>query len=141
VIGLRETHKTTTGKAVVAVAIPLGIFLVIALIVVVTGAIKLRSTIAAGNVPQEACQALETFIDRVDGVAGLDDQSVQTEVQAAMNDFVKDLVPFNKQPRVLVLQQKALLFGMASVAQAKGDTKFSSQVDKLRAELQKTCGK
>jgi hypothetical protein len=139
VIGLRETHKTTTGKAVGAVAIPVGIILVIALVVVISGAVKLRSTFAAGNVPKEACQALETFIDRVDGVAGLDGQAVQSEVQAAMNDLIKDLVPFNKQPRVLVLQQQAMLFGMASVAQAKGEAKFGGHVDKLREELQKTC--
>ncbi len=138
-IGLRETHKTTTAKAVGAWAIPLGIFIIIGLIVAVTGAIKLRSSLAGGNVPQQACQAVETFVDRVDGAAGLDAEGVQSEVQAATKDLIKDLAPFNKQPQVLVLQQQAMLFGMASVAQAKGETKFGGSVDQLRELLQKTC--
>ena len=78
VIGLREIHKTTTGRAVGALAIPLGIVLVIILIVAGSGVAKLGSSVSDRNVPnQEACNALETYIARVEGAVGLDgDRSI-----------------------------------------------------------------
>jgi hypothetical protein len=139
VIGLRETHKTTTGKALGAVVIPVGVFLMIGLIVVVMGLAKLGSSFASGNVPQEVCDALGTYIDRVDGAAGQDAKEVEAEVKAAAKDLVTDLKPFSKQPRVILLQQQALLFGIASAQMAKGQTKFGGHIDKLREELQKNC--
>ena len=53
VIGLREIHKTTTGRAVGALAIPLGIVLVIVLIGVASGVSKLRSGFSDGNIPNQ----------------------------------------------------------------------------------------
>jgi hypothetical protein len=139
VIGLRETHKTTTGKAVGALAIPVGVFLVIALIAAAMGVAKLRSSFAGGNVPQEVCEALGAYIDRVDGAAGQDAKEVEAEVKAAAKDLVTDLKPFRKQPRIILLQQQALLFGIASAQMAKGQTKFGGHIDKLREQLQKNC--
>jgi hypothetical protein len=120
VIGLREIHKTTTGKALGALAIPVGIALVIGLIYVASGSAKLGSSVSDRNVSnQEACNALETYIARVEGAVGLDAETVESEVDGAGRDLVKDLEPFQKQPRMALLQQKALLLGNAVALQAK----------------------
>jgi hypothetical protein len=143
VIGLRETHKTTTGRALGALAIPLGIVLVVTIIAAASGVAKLSSGIsAARNVPnQEACNALETYIARVEGAVGLDAETVDSEVDGAGRDLVKDLEPFQKQPRILVLQQKALLFGNAVALQAKAGTQLGKGTDLLRDDLRKMCRK
>jgi hypothetical protein len=140
VIGLRETHKTTTGKAVGALAIPVGIALVIGLIYVASGAAKLGSSVSDKNVPnQEACNALETYIARVEGAVGLDAETVESEVDGAGRDLVKDLEPFQKQPRMALLQQKALLLGNAVALQAKAGMQLGKGLDVMRDDLRKMC--
>ena len=139
VIGLRETHKTTTGKAVAALAIPLGIVVTFIVIVGLIGTAKLASL--GWSVPKQACQALETYIARVDGAAGLDAQALESEIQDAARDLQKGLEPFNNRPRTLLLQQKAILFGMAAAQQAKVGIQFGKGLDELRDELRKTCKK
>jgi hypothetical protein len=140
VIGLRETHKTTTGKAVGALAIPVAIVLVIILIYAASGAAKLGSSVSGRNAPnQEACNALETYIARVEGAVGLDAETVESEVDGAGRDLVKDLEPFQKQPRMALLQQKALLFGNAAALQAKAGTQLGKGLDVMRDDLRKLC--
>jgi hypothetical protein len=139
VIGLREVHKTTTGKAVAAVAIPLIVGLLFAITLGLSSAAKLG--LFGGGLPKQACLAVETFIVRVDGAAGLDADPRQAEVQAAMRELVNDMKPFQDKPRILLLQQKAILFGMATIQQAKTGTQFGKGVDELREELRKTCRK
>jgi hypothetical protein len=142
VIGLREIHKTTTGKAVAAVAIPLVVSLLFAVTVGLTNAAKLG--LFGGSLPKQACLAVETYIVRVDGAAGLDADPLQAEVQTAMRELVNDMKPFKDQPRILLLQQKAVLFGMATIQQAKTGTQgtqFGKGVDELREELRKACRK
>ena len=141
VIGLREIHKTTTGRAVGALAIPVGIALVITLIVAGSGIAKLGSGISAARnaTNQEACNALETYIARVEGAVGLDAETVESEVDGAGRDLVKDLEPFQKQPHILLLQQKALLFGNAVALQAKAETQLGKGLDVMRDDLRKMC--
>jgi hypothetical protein len=140
VIGLREIHKTTTGRAVGALAIPLGIVLVIILIGAASGVAKLGSSVSDRNVPnQEACNALETYIARVEGAVGLDAETVDSEVDGAGRDLIKDLEPFKNQPRMALLQQKALLFGNATALQAKAGTQLGKGIDVMRDDLRKMC--
>ncbi|MGO9566491.1 MAG: YIP1 family protein [Desulfomonilaceae bacterium] len=141
VIGLRETHKTTTGKAVAALAIPVGIFLVIALISAASSVAKLTSSVSDRNIPNQACNALETYIARVDGVVGLDADTVESEVEAAGRDLVKDLEPFRNQLSIALLQQKALLFGNATALQAKAGSPLGKGIDSMREDLRKMCRK
>ena len=142
VIGLREIHKTTTGRAVGALAIPLGIVLVIILIGAASGVAKLGSSVSDRNVPnQEACNALETYIARVEGAVGLDAETVDSEVDGAGRDLIKDLEPFQKQPRMALLQQKASLFGNAVAVQAKAGTQLGKGIDVMRDDLRKMCRK
>ncbi len=142
VIGLREVHKTTTGKAVAAVAIPVGVGLVIVVISVAVGVASLAKFglgSGTGKVPRQACEAVETYIARVDGSASLEAQAMDTEVQAAMRDLMKDLQPSKGQPNIPSLQQKAILFGIATIQQAKTGKQFGKGVDEMREELRKMC--
>lgn len=140
VIGLREVHKTTTGRAVGALAIPLGIVLVFVIIGAASGVAKLGSSGSDRISPdQQACNALETYIARVEGAVGLDAETVESEVDGAGRDLVRDLERFKKQPRILLLQQKALLFGNAVAQQAKAGTPLGKGIDVMRDDLRKMC--
>lgn len=143
VIGLRETHKTTTGRAVAALAIPLGIVLVITLIAAASGLAKLGSGISAARnaTNQDVCNALETYIARVEGAVGLDAETVESEVDGAGRDLIKDLEPFKNQQRTALLQQKALLFGSAVALQAKAGTQLGKGIDVMRDDLRNMCRK
>jgi len=144
VIGLRETHKTTTGKAAAAVAIPLVIAVVLAVVFGITSLLsmaKLGSASRGGPLPSEACQAVETYLARVDWAAGLEAREMESELQAAINDLVKELEPFKSQPQVLLLQQKAVLFGISVAQYVKTGTKSGGGVDKLRQDVQNACKK
>jgi hypothetical protein len=135
VIGLRETHKTSTGKAVAAVAIPLVVSVVFALLLGITTLAKLG---LFGGSSKQACRAVETYIARVDGAADLDPDALNTEVQAAVRELVQDLRSQNSGRGNVVIQQKAILFGVASV-QAKAGAKLGKGVDELRNDLRKSC--
>jgi hypothetical protein len=139
VIGLRETHKTTTGKAVAAVAIPVVISAVLTIIVFHAGLATLG--FLSRGAPKEACQAVETYIARVDGAADLDADAMKTEVQAAMKDLGNDLKPFQDRPGVHVLEQKAALYGILTIHQAKTGAQLGKRLDQLRKQLRKTCAK
>jgi hypothetical protein len=140
VIGLRETHKTTTGKAAVAVAIPVVIAAILAVALGITS-VLIPSGLGSRNrdLPNEACQALETYLARVDWAVGLDAQEMESELQTAVSDFVKELEPFKSQPRVILLQQKAILYGLAVAQQTKAGTQSGRGVDDLREDLRKSC--
>jgi hypothetical protein len=77
----------------------------------------------------------------VEGAVGLDAETIESELDGAGRDLVKDLAPFQKQPRILVLQQKALLFGNAVALQAKAGTQLGKGIDVLRDDLRKMCRK
>jgi hypothetical protein len=139
VIGLRETHKTSTGKALGALAIPVGIVVVIALIGFASGISKLRAGFSDGNIPNQVCNALETYIARVDGAVGLDAASVESEVSGAGRDLIRDLELFKNQPRIALLQQKALIFGSAVALQAKAGAQLGKDIDVMRDDLRKMC--
>jgi len=153
VIGLRETHKTTTGKAVAAVLIPVGIIVFIGIMaaiigVIAFGALATKSMTwqqsSGGTLPPAACAALDTYIARVDATAGLDTQSAQAEVGAAVNELRKELKAFRTNKLVNEAAQKAIAFGFASLAQDAGSRAFSAQLggrEELRAELERMCGR
>jgi len=144
VIGLRETHRTTTGKAAAAVVIPLVVAVAVAFIFGIASILsmaKLGSGSSNRDLPEEACQALETYIARVDWATGLDSSEMDSELREAVGDLVKELEPFKSKPRVLQLQQKAILFGIVAAQQAKGGTQSGDTVGELREDLRETCRK
>jgi len=152
VIGLKETHKTTTGKAIAAYLIPLGVVIVFVILMAVTVGIGimaglqraapgLSESAVVQNVPDEVCAALQAYVDRVDTASSLDTQAAQAEVQAAMQDLDTELKAFEKDSSVLVIMQKAMLFGVAAVAQSHSGGEFGDKLDQMREDLLKGCRK
>ncbi len=140
VIGLRETHKTTTGSAVLAVAIPAGVAALLSIIALISGAITLGTVLNKG-MPDQACAHVETYIARVDAAANLDAELIENEVYAALRDLQRDLGPSKNNPRVPVLLVKASLFGTATVQRNKGGKQSTLNVEQLREDLRKMCRK
>ena len=70
---------------------------------------------------------------------GLDAATVESEVDGAGRDLVRDLELFKNQPRIALLQQKALLFGNAVALQAKAGTQLGKDIDVMRDDLRKMC--
>ncbi len=144
VIGLRETHRTTTGKAVAALLIPLGIAALFAILVVLTVGAKvwfglskpvISQEYSHEKLPAQLCSALDTYISRVDAATSLDAKSAQAEVRAAATDLETEVKAFPKDATIAVVRQKALLFGIASLAGGQ----LGGKVDELRQDLRKMC--
>ncbi len=72
----------------------------------------------------------------MDGAAGLDAGALETEVKEAMSELGNSLKPYRDQPGILALMQKAAMFGVASVQQAKTGQQFGKGID----EFETTCG-
>jgi hypothetical protein len=137
VIGLRETHKTTTGKAAVAVTIPVALAVLLGIIIGVAGVAKLKS-FGQASIPPAACPAMETFIAGVDNAQGADSQAVSAEVNAAFRALNLDLQSLPDQTKLVKLRQKAVMFGLAVIQQKASGTP-SPKVNELRNELRNMC--
>jgi hypothetical protein len=140
VIGLRETHKTTTGKAVLAVAIPTGVIMLLGIIIAITGAVTLGKALNKG-VPTQACASVETYIARLDSAANLDAELIENEVNAAANDLIRELQPFRGNMKVAVMQAQAMMLGSAVVQRNKGSKESIKTVGQLREALRQSCRK
>ena len=83
VIGLKETHDTSTGKAVAAILIPYGVIAAIALVAVIPGYLSSSRSAerdqaamdySGGELPQELCEAISTCIADVENAGTLGDK-------------------------------------------------------------------
>lgn len=168
VIGLRETHKTTTGKSVAAVLIPVGVVVLFAIIIVVITGIKIASQMSSAlgkqqsarpvisqsytdwNLPPEICSAIDVYIDRVDVARDLDAKSAQAKVDEAMRELDQVLNQFQDHSHISEVRAKALAFGFSQLAQGQLGQKLGGKLDKLRPpggwdalkdDLRRMCGK
>ncbi|MBI4965009.1 MAG: YIP1 family protein [Desulfomonile tiedjei] len=158
-IGLREIHKTTTGKAVGAVLISGGIILLLAFVgVLKAGSVwsaaakrqAMKQSQFVGPLPAEVCAAVEEFVGQVDGAQGLDDQAAQAQINEAFRNLNGALKSLPDQANLNPVRGKALAYGLSSLAQraaakapAGGQERVRAAADpgKLRRELLGMCGK
>lgn len=158
VIGLRETHKTTTGKAVGAVLIPAGVLM---LLVVIVG-IKAWSVAKTASrppslseeytgeiLPGDLCSAIDEYITQVDSLSDITDaESARIQFQKALGELNKALNQFNDHPDIQHVRQKTTLFGLAVLSESQFKNAFggkfgrqaAGQAGNLRKDLRKMCG-
>jgi hypothetical protein len=162
IVGLREIHKTTTGKSVAAVLIPLGIVIVVSIIAVVAGfkaAAKTAKSVPkmaysepySGGRPSEAvCAALDSYLLRIDFAKDLDVGVAKNDVKEAMEELDGVLKRAESQAGINQIREKALAFGMATLARAQLKRMMAGKLDlpkshggpeDLRDELLQICGK
>ena len=163
VIGLRETHETSTGKAAGAVAIPIAVILLLGIVSGGVGSlmgkgaksgrgtdvgIALQRTGEA--LPPETCAELDTFVTNVDAaIDGGTVQDAQKALRNAIHDLSEHLKGFKDKRRATEVLQKATQYATTHLAikafgEKFGRTKMAEleqQVENLRAELRAQCDK
>lgn len=118
-IGVRETHKTSTGKAAAAVLISVAVVVAV-LAIFFAGALSAAfSGAKTAKVPPEVCSALRTFVDKVDAAADLDDAAAQAELKDAGKELDEVLKRFQNQKEVAQLRGQAVAYQMGVVIQRK----------------------
>jgi hypothetical protein len=145
IVGIRETHETSTSKAAAAVlvlpAVVIGIWLVFWAGAFFSG---------GGRMPaQDLCGTIEQFVGRVDAaVAAGQPAQAQTECSAALVELEQKLKGFKRDPRGDEVRKKAQSFAgtafaimamRAKMGQVPGMAEMDATVDKLRAALREEC--
>jgi len=155
VIGLRETHRTTTGKAVAAVAIPVVVALVFIVSGLMMGYSALKSTfkeaavqteLSGQQLPTEVCTAIQEFLSEVDFAKGIEDpKSAQEQVQQALKSLNETLRAHPSHPDINQVRDLATVYGLAGLAQAqlktatRGMLPGSGAADAHREKLSSLC--
>lgn len=142
-IGIRETHKTTSVKAAAAVLISVAAMAAVLAIFfggTLSAAFLGTKTSKASKVPQEACIALRTFVDKVDvAIDSEDDEAAQVQLKDATKELDEVLTRFQNRPEVAQLRGQAFAYQMGVVIQrklAKAGVP-SAEMNKVQSELQR----
>ncbi|MDQ7782536.1 MAG: YIP1 family protein [Desulfomonilaceae bacterium] len=127
VIGLRETHRTSTGKAVAAVAIPLVAAVGLAVILLIMGFFAAKTAfrgpaitteLSGQALPTEVCAAIQEYLAEVDFANDMEDaKTAQEHLQQAMESLNETLKAHSSHPDIDEVRQLATVYGMAGVAQ------------------------
>ncbi len=162
VIGIRETHDTTTGKAAGAVLIPLaGVLLVGLLFGVVFSHSGSRAKAVRGHpgnavlqqggaaLPAEVCTAIESFAERVDSAMTLGTvRQAQPEMVRALQELNGHLKRLPDQKLANEVRTKAAAFATVRLTTMLAQEKLGQSIpqaqEKLedsRAALDALCGK
>jgi hypothetical protein len=159
VIGLREVHKTSTGKSVAAVLIPVGLAILLAVGAIAMGAFAVTnwamrplSQSARSQTPQtDVCSALEDYIVKMDALKDEDPKEIPAQARQALTELEKVL----KQSRGGGNVGRVRQFGRALFARTVAPTQVEEKIlgfqaglsqldDALRKEreaLLQICGK
>ncbi len=126
VIGLRETHRTSTGKAAAAVAIPVAVAIALAVVSVlwVLSTAKSAFTEAAGRIelsgqelPSEVCVAIQEFLSEVDFARDTEDpKAAQEQLQQALQSL-NETLNAHRHPDTEQVRKLATVYGLAALAQ------------------------
>ncbi len=150
-VGLRETHKTSTGKAFGAVAMPL------AVVVVASAMLGLhynsftiwkqplsakKATVSAAytgeRLPSEVCSAVSDFITKVDTAATqLFPRQAQLAIQGALEELDGKLKGFSDRPNIDDVREKAVAFAATRLRVKVLEHKTAS-ISEIRQEENKT---
>lgn len=129
VIGLRETHRTTTGKAAAAVAIPVGIALVLAVVAVFSMMSMVKTAfkevaataeLSGEVIPNEVCRAIEEYMTEVDFAKDMEDaEAAQQQLQQALQDLNDTLNEHRRHPDMGEIRKLAMVYGLATLAESQ----------------------
>jgi len=154
VVGLRETHRTTTLKAVGALCIPVGLFGILMLTLWLTAAPSPTQTafqpaFSGEPLGEELCLVINDFVGEVDAAAELNDaNATDAAVKDAMNTLNSRLADFKDHPRIMEVKQKATFFGLGSVGYIRSKEAFGgkfnisalgTKIETLRENVTSMC--
>jgi hypothetical protein len=164
VIGLRETHKTSTGTAVAALLIPVGVIILLAVFAVTLAGLKLASHVSKGflqskpaktitsqdysnwALPSQVCTAVEEYIASVDAAKDLDAETAQAKVNQALQDLDLALTPYQNISQIPEIKHKARAygFGLLTKGRLKGALGVNLEAlkpawDRMKDDLREMC--
>jgi hypothetical protein len=153
VIGLREMHKTSTGKSVIAVLLPVAFLVAVGIVASLTVPAMLReaayaprtSSVVSGlstgqssqNSAEDVCSALEEYVSKIDELREQDGAGTAAQVQSAMRELDEALNQFENDRRVARIRKAAHAFGLGMIAriQVKKVMKGSADWEKIGQAL------
>ncbi len=160
VIGLREVHKTSTGKSVVAVLIPVMVAIVLGVVAVLAafnaegspfaGRTLLSAFSGSPTLPSDVCTALEDYVAKIDALKEQDIAVAGTQVQAAVQELEEVLNQFDRDKGVARIRRLARTYGLGTVTQMQLSKTMAGKVDLSKIEhglrtqrdaLLQMCGK
>ena len=155
VIGLRETHKTSTGKSVAAVLIPVAVVVVLAVVAALSAfnagsELSLPSVFSGSKTASnDVCAALEDYISKIEAAKEMEARSIPAQVQQAMADLEEVLKKSRGDRNVGRVRQFARALLARTIAPTQVERALGSiDLSKLDEELQKEqdallqmCGK
>jgi hypothetical protein len=151
VIGLRETHKTSTGKSIIAVVIPL----ILVVLIAVGAFLKLRSAFfsavesrmgvtseySGDLMPEDLCVALDDFFLELDmATGGADVDLAKTRIQKALQDLAVAARSYGNDPDVRQFISRASFYAVMSLAEMQGQSVPQDRMDSGREALLEMCG-
>jgi hypothetical protein len=160
VIGLREIHKTSTGKSVVAVLIPAVVVVALAVVAALaafsaggspfTSRTLLSAFSSSPTLPSDVCTALEDYVAKIDALKEQDIAGAGTQVQAAIEELEEVLSQFDRDKGVAQIRKVATAYGMGTVTQMQLNKTMAGKMDLSKIEhalgtqrdaLLQMCGK
>ncbi|MFH1117322.1 MAG: YIP1 family protein [Pseudomonadota bacterium] len=130
VIGLRETHRTSTGKAAAAVALPVVVALSLAVLSVLWFLSTAKSAftqaadrtdrieLSGRELPSEVCVAVREFLSEVDFAADIEDpKAAQEQLQRALQSLNETLDSHKSHPDTEEVRKLATVYGLSGLAQ------------------------
>lgn len=158
VIGLRETHRTSTGKAAAAVALPVAVALALAVVSVLWMLSTAKSAftqaadrtdrieLSGRELPSEVCVAVREFLSEVDFAADIEDpKAAQEQLQRALQSLNETLDSHKSHPDTEEVRKLATVYGLSGLAQrhlksaARGAVPAFGEGEEQREKLSSLC--
>ncbi|MBI5251816.1 MAG: YIP1 family protein [Desulfomonile tiedjei] len=139
VIGIRETHKTTTGKAAGAVFISFGVVLAVLAIFfssILMAALSGTKTARTSGIPEEVCTAVKEFVHRVDACASMESSEAEAQLQQAAKELEQALRPYQHNKDVQQLGGKAYAYQVGIFFQNQMGVGSRLETSQMRGGLQ-----
>ena len=158
VVGLKETHETSTGKAVGAVAIPFGILLVIGVVLYFTAMSALTGMLVPGMaggrdintqysgelLPEDLCAAIDDYWDKIDSTEGMGAQDARTALAEAIQGLQQASLGHRKEPGFKeyqrTIQRHFQLIAVRIMSPGGLSGKSASAEAAIRERLANMCG-
>ncbi len=156
VIGLRETHKTSTGKSILAVVLPLIMVILISIGVYIKAKQMIVSMLlgqmganqeftispseSSGPLPDEICEALNNFLLEVDlAVDSGDPDEAKGQIQRALRDLAEAAQPYSQERDVQQVVSRAGFYAAMAMAEAQGQSVPGGMAEQGREALEGLC--
>jgi hypothetical protein len=159
IVGVRETHETSTGKAAGAVLVPVVVPIVVSTLLLGmwwlpwgkgSKPVKMHSQMPAAYtgqpLPSDVCRSIDDFLASMDSLKSTDFQEAGPRIKAAMKELQESLDNFKDDERMKRVTTIAGSIAGLNVAIAlmrkagKGDVnQAEKQVEEFKASLKSMC--